>query len=881
MDPVENNAPQSPTPPSSNTGFGLPPASGQDSELYNQIAGQDVDVPVVKKKGPSLLVTIMALVMRFTLWLDSMKRTHERFFRALGVIWTIFMALLYFSGVLMLIFAIYNRLQLPIYLEDQLRARDVEFETAEYGMDRIIVRNLKDKANTYTVDTMVIYSTFTDLLQKRIRLVTLDGLNIFVDTKANFNVFKDVPQLLRQIQNPTRGRLDIAVNALTINNAKITFKDRQVEIPVSFSMEGMYGDETQIVLPLSINQPSLQAKATLTIDGSGYDPEWVLSVSEGVITLPRSAPENIVGNLKVALSGNELAGMTADFKLSYGTIEKHITANFNKGDTESLFGEIIWAKNNLTEQNLSSEVSFKISNLTLENTSDLKITGPTVVNAKQLVLTNAGITGMQVPLNADIICKDWARCFVSLKDPAIVTIQDMWLQYQRQTIHSKDTIQFSLLPQERAFVVQEENPYIGYQLPIKNFTFDGVVEGSNTKLFIEADSLTVSGALADESAEASRFSVDAKGMTYEAADISMKKANVVASNLLQNSSNVQIQADEMQLTSVPLLSHPFSLNMNMVGSKAAARLNFKDNPISIQLDGQLSLAQRSFVGQIRTNVIDLEQLTVPLQTLFPEVPASFTGFSGSVMAYGQLKWVGPHSIGGPLNLGLKDVSFTSDNTKVSGVNTVLTLDSIQPLVAKKNQHVYISSIDGLLPFQDIDILLQADNQNWRVNQCSVIAAGIPLSLPPSVIAQKNANMLIYLKNDRPIDMKQLQNSLNVPGLEISSGTANLAVPIEIQNNKLTIPNATLKAQGVLVQRKSDDYSAVFETSDNYYIRTGQIIMDKNKVLQLAFNGRLLPSKKAKDVQENDVALPDDVFKAVSPKGVPQDIQKRQHVLFGD
>ena len=84
-----------------------------------------------------------------------------------------------------------------------------------------------------------------------------------------------------------------------------------------------------------------------------------------------------------------------------------------------------------------------------------------------------------------------------------------------------------------------------------------------------------------------------------------------------------------------------------------------------------------------------------------------------------------------------------------------------------------------------------------------------------------------------------------------------------------------------MQRKSDEYRDVFETSDNYYLRTGQIIMDKNKVLQLAFNGRLLPSKKAKDVQENDVALPDDVFKAVSPKGVPQDIEKRQHVLFGD
>ena len=56
MDPIQNNA-QPPSAPTGTSEAGLPPASGQDSELYNQIAGQDLDPQVVKKKNKSYVVS--------------------------------------------------------------------------------------------------------------------------------------------------------------------------------------------------------------------------------------------------------------------------------------------------------------------------------------------------------------------------------------------------------------------------------------------------------------------------------------------------------------------------------------------------------------------------------------------------------------------------------------------------------------------------------------------------------------------------------------------------------------------------------------------------------------------------------------------------------
>ena len=883
MDPTNNaQPPMAPSTPSAQTEPGVSPQPSQDSELYNQIAGQDLDPQVVKKANKSFLITLMAHIMRFTLWLDSVKRTHERFFRFLAGVWAFFMGILYLSGILILVFSIYNRLQLPIYLEDQMRARNVQFESAEYTMDRIIVRNLKDQNGTYTIDTMVIYSTFTDLLQKRIRLVTLDGLNIFVNTKSDFNPLQDVPQLLTQIQNPTRGRVDLTINSITVHNAKLTFKNQQMDIPISFSMEGMYGDKAQIVIPLSIQQPSLRAKAILTIAGSNQYPEWTLSVSEGMITLPRSSPENISGNFKVTLDNKNLDSVQADFKMGYGTIEKHITANLHTKGEDSLAGQIIWEKNNLTEQDLSSQLTFDISKLALPNKNAIHITGPLTISSKQFNMQNFGLIGMSAPLNVDIKCQDWAQCIFSLKEKAFVTVQDAWIQSQRQTLHTQESLQFTLLPQEEAFILREKNPYISFTLPIQTLDVKGVVEGLDQKLSLRTSSAVLSGDVADTSTDASRLALKANELFYQSPAMVIENATLNAENLLSHTSNLQMQSNSVQLANLPLFSHPFNLDLTMLGNKSTAKLTFHDTPITMQLDGQLSLSQKAFAGQVRINPFNLEELSIPLHDLWPSVPTSLRNITGQIAVIGQVTWLGAHNISGPLSVGFKDISFDLNDAKVSGLNTVLMLETLQPLVTKPNQHLYVRTINDLIPFQGLDTVFQLDGQNLRLNQLSTSVSGILLNLPASVIAVKNPNALLYLKNDQPIQAKDFPKSFHIEGIGVASGTANLSVPLAIQNGIVSIPNITLKMQNTLIQNKNgDEYEDIFNESDSYFIRSGQITLDRDNLLQLVFNGRLLPSKTPKDVQFNDVQVPDDLFKTLPDQELPKDINMRLNVLFSN
>ena len=107
------------------------------------------------------------------------------------------------------------------------------------------------------------------------------------------------------------------------------------------------------------------------------------------------------------------------------------------------------------------------------------------------------------------------------------------------------------------------------------------------------------------------------------------------------------------------------------------------------------------------------------------------------------------------------------------------------------------------------------------------------------------------------------------------------MPLEIQNDVWSVTSATVKMQNLLLQRSGSSYSEIFDTANNYLVRNGQIILDKNKVLQIVLDGRLLPSKKAKDVQLNRVALPDNIFQPTTSSEIPSDIQKRLKLLFAE
>ncbi len=855
--------------------------SAQSSDLYNQIAGEDKDVLVEVKKKQSLVMELVVLFMRAALYMDALRRTYEPVFRVLSVLWTVFMSLLYFSGILIVIFAVYNRLQLPIYLEDQLREREVQYESAEFGMDRIIVNHLTAKDNSYSVNNIVIYSTFADLLQKRIRFVELDGLRVYLDTNSDVNIINELPKILSQIQNPTQNRLDMDINALTISNAKLIVRTPQKEIPITFSMEAIYGSKMQIVMPLTLEEPSLQVQATLTTDGSSENPEWILTIAKGSITLPRSSPENIKGVLRLNMEKQQIKQVQADFQMGYGTIEKNIVAKLNSVDENDFMAQILWQKNNLTEPDLSSQVAFDIEHLSFINATTFKTWGQFYVKIPKLYGNTFDVTELSAPLKMDLVCENGFNCVGDVKQEANITIKDVGFVYENEWLVNTEIVQLKLMPQEKALILKEGNPWLSFSLPINNLIYEGKTLNTENKINVEVADLTISGDIFEGIEKASRLSVLAKELKFNSPNLLFEKGEIKANNLLDQTASFTMFAQEVRLPDLPLLSHPFELSLTMLGQQSEAKMAFNGTPISLIIQGYFKPQQKTFEGQIKIPPFNLSELTVSPTQLWPDIPSSVRNLSGKMAVYGKINWSSAHNIQGPLYIGLKDVSFDTRGVTVSGVNSVLTVDSLLPFVIQKDQHLTIQSIDGVIPFQDIDMFVQFKNDTIRINNMSLVGGGIPLSVPATVIPTKGANLLVYMKNIDPMTPEQFERAVKLNGLKPTAGTANISIPLSIQENKLSIPNITLKMQNVLLKRDGEGYNDIFGKEDNYFIRNGQIILDNNRIMQLVLNGRLLPSRTTKDVQLNKVELPASIFRPLSKQPLPKDIQQRQNALFGN
>ena len=88
-------------------------------------------------------------------------------------------------------------------------------------------------------------------------------------------------------------------------------------------------------------------------------------------------------------------------------------------------------------------------------------------------------------------------------------------------------------------------------------------------------------------------------------------------------------------------------------------------------------------------------------------------------------------------------------------------------------------------------------------------------------------------------------------------------------------NTTLRQEN-----KQKDVTGLFQQKNNaYMVRSGQLIFDKDKKLQLDLDGWLMPMRKREAFSQKDVQLNTSLFKAGQETAVPEKIQERQRSLF--
>ena len=886
-----NNAmpPRAPTSPQAQPPVNPSMSMGnKNTDLYEAISRDDEEVVVTpKKKRPSPFMGSVVLFMKVTFYLDSVRRAHESFFHFLGGLWAGFMGLLYLGGLVTLFLSFYARARLPLYLENFFSNHNLKYDSlkmADYSLSRIQVVNLHDDANKYVIPQLNIHSTFADFLQGRIRTVTADGLKLNLKSAKNDEEsLANLLTVLGMIANPMEAGLDLKINSITINNGVLNMEGKKMQIPVNFSMSGLYNTKkNQVIIPFTINEDFLKMDAALTVGGNAKKRKLDLAIKSGSLTLSNRAPEELQGEVALETDGNKIATIHAAINLNYGhslkTIQTDLT-NTEKGYK----GNLSFLYKNTAENDAKplADLTLSLDSLSITKEGDISSSAPLPFKIKRLIRNTTRLEGVEGILKGQMSCNLPAgSCSYDLSQEANIRYQNLAMKYKDQNIVIDEPGNLSFQPSHNTLSLQLNDSRVGLNWRLSNIDLKGFYNVQANTLNLKAQNAQLSGSFSTQIQEDS-FDVNVENGFYKTPNLTMEEIRLTARDLYNPTVPIQFSARNV-ITTSSLLTKPVSVDLTYANQQVKADVRVQKTNIALYAEGVFQPFQKTFVGQFKMPTINLKEIPFPLHELSSVFPKSLHKLSGQAIATGQLHFSGTTNIAGPFYLGLKNVHFHIDNTPVSNVNTVVALQSLMPLVSAPNQTLSIGKIDALVPLTNIRSSFQFENQAIRLLSLDAYLGDESLALSSALIPYRKPNAMLYLKTNKDFEIAKMAPFLNLPGMTPVGGTGSLSIPVDISENGVSLSSVTLKVNNTTFRRAADkkDIVGLFQQkNDAYMVRSGQLIFDKEKKLQLDLDGWLMPMRKREAFSKKDVQLTTPLFKAGQETSVPEKIQDRQKSLF--
>lgn len=158
-------------------------------------------------------------------------------------------------------------------------------------------------------------------------------------------------------------------------------------------------------------------------------------------------------------------------------------------------------------------------------------------------------------------------------------------------------------------------------------------------------------------------------------------------------------------------------------------------------------------------------------------------------------------------LYLKDFSCTVKGNAISGIDTVMDLDTLMPLTLTKQQ-VAVGSINVGLPLSNGVAVISLDNQGlFTLDSASwSLAGGTVTSSPFSMRLPEMSTDLTLTATG--LDLASVFSLMPTEGLQ-ATGTLNGRIPLQIRNGAFTIVNGTLQTTGPGTVRYSPSHLPSF------------------------------------------------------------------------
>ncbi|MGN1063720.1 MAG: YdbH domain-containing protein [Alphaproteobacteria bacterium] len=862
----------------------------QKDDLLSQISSQDMAEAAAaqkKKSQHSILIRGVVLVMKMTFMLDEVKRKHKGLFNVLGWIWALFMILVYIGGACMLCLLIYSYVRFPQMVRQSLIAQNIlvkDYNINDFSFSKIELKDLEDKNGTYSIKKMTIHSTFSDFIRRRVKSVLLDGVRLKIKEGKDGINLGTLPEVLVSLnQRPIAHQ--VQVDNLSLTNAVVEIDGQDFKLPISFSLTGIYEKNSKITIPLSIKEEYVKIAGTLDITGNARQMDFVLQITSGTLTLPQHSPENITGEIRVTTRAMKMERISGNINLVYGKNTKRFNISAEKDQGNTLKGTVTLAFVNSDsydpQKELKSNVSLNFEGMNFTSLYRFGTEKPLKVTIASFQKQGIDISNMNATLNGKLSCDDF-RCVYRIMQSSPVFVRQSSVLFNSDMIKSSGEYSFSLAPNNQDTLVLRQNAF-DYDAVIERLSFAGYRNAPSAPLSVKAGKMLVKGRY-DASKNVRETSLDAQNMTITTPEIAASDATYQSDNVYNDNAKIQLTAKKIALKDNDVVKAPFSLSLEKQGLNTNARVGMEDNAVQIAFSGVSRLLTGEFRGDIYLHDVDLEKIKTPLNQISSLFPDGLRDVSGHLAAIGKIYWKNTKQISGPLFVSLKDVGFTYENVRAAGLNTVLSLQTLEPLVTANNQHLFISSINSKTTVQNFKAKFKLDNQFLKIVSADFVMAGIPLRADTALISLKSNNGTVTFKNNN-VDFAAMNEYLKLPGVKVS-GKGSVSLPLEMKNGTLFIKDGEIKiSEGVLdlTQNNNDKLKTYFNKAGSFAIRTGSLYVDMDPAkdtatLTVSLDGRLMPGGTLKSVRQVINEKLEAILTEMPASAVPQDIVEKQKIV---
>lgn len=860
-----------------------------ENDLLAQISANDAEEEAKRSKSShSYMMEIVVLFMKLTFILDDAKRKYHKIFDVLAFVWGGIMSMIYAGGLAMLILLVYAYIQFPAVLQENLERQGIkvkDFKVDNYTFSLIELDDLVGADDMFTIKKMSIHSTFSDFIKRRVKSVTLDGVRIKIKASKKGFELGTLPKTLVTLNHSPLTKT-VKVDNLMIQNAVLEINGQDFTLPVSFSLTGIYEKDSKISMPIYIKEDNVNAVGALDIHGNTKEMTFTFEIKAGTLTLPRRSPENISGKIDVLTKNMRIARIQGEATMSYGNNAKKIQLNLDRSNDDLYRGTLDFSYVSSDpygkDKDARMTASLNFGGIAITKENQILSDKPVKIVVQNFQKQDISLSNFSATLNGQLECKEM-MCSYKIERSSPVFIRESSLLFNGDTIRSAGEYSFLLAPNNRQTITWRDNR-IAFNVTAERMAFSGFRNSQISPVSLTIPWGTYKGEI-DLVQGTQSMSVDVRDTSVKTPEFSASKVTFKSADLFDERARIEINAGNVELAESEIFRQPFKLVLEQTGLDTKALISMSGNAIRLSFSGAARLLSGEFRGNVFLHEFDLSKIYMPLNQISSLFPEFMQNAKGKIGALGTVYWKNAKQITGPLYVSLKDVGFGVNGWSVEGLNTVLTLQSLEPLITPPSQKIFISNFKGPVILQNILLDGKADSQFFKLNKASATLLDVPLKADSALIPRKTTNVTVFFKNNS-VDWTYANRKLNLAGMLIN-GHGSVLLPIEFRDGRANIKNAEIKMSGGdmdLSRLTNKKLKAYFGDATRYAVRTGTILLnsadtDENMTtVNISLDGRLIPGQQIKTVRENLEENLSKYIRITAPQAVPEDILKKQQII---